>query len=611
MPAPTPYGDIDTREERDTVMNRLKDFGRMKNFDQNITANYKLPFEKFPITDWIGADYRYGVNYNWKAGPVNLPGSRAFPDSLDFKNTIQNSREQNYSARLDLVRLYNKVKLFKDLNAPPRPTSTRPASQRPQPEADTVKQSGGVPPMLKGLLRLLMSVKSINGTYTLSEGTVLPGFEPAPRLLGMDRAWDAPGWRFILGDQNPMIRKEAARNGWLAKKEALSTLFTQSKIENINLRANVEPARDFKIQIDLRKETMNSYSETWRFDPQFDNPDDIYNGFRSFTPFRSGSYRISTLSIKTAFNSTNDDVDSEVFEKFEQNLQQVQERFNLENPNSNGYDSAQDVLIPAFIAAYTGKDVKSVSLSPFPNTPMPNWRIDYTGLSRVGFFKDIFQSITLSHAYQSVYAVTNFSSSGEFEDGAALEIDRKVEDYNVKYFGQYNSATGELLPAYVISSVTISEQFNPLIGVNVRTKGRVTANLQYRTKRDLALSISNAQVAEMLNKDISFELGFTKNNMRLPFKSEGRTIVLKNDVTFRLNSTIGNTKTIQRKIGELDVVTNGNINFQLRPNVSYTVNQKLTVQLYFERNINEPLISSSSRRATTRFGAQIRFSLAQ
>jgi cell surface protein SprA len=99
--------------------------------------------------------------------------------------------------------------------------------------------------------------------------------------------------------------------------------------------------------------------------------------------------------------------------------------------------------------------------------------------------------------------------------------------------------------------------------------------------------------------------------MRLPFKAQGRRIVLKNDLTFRMNTTIGDTRTIQRKINDLDVITNGNVNFQLRPNVSYTVNQKLTVQLYFERNVNEPLISNSAPRSTTRFGAQIRFSLAQ
>jgi cell surface protein SprA len=99
--------------------------------------------------------------------------------------------------------------------------------------------------------------------------------------------------------------------------------------------------------------------------------------------------------------------------------------------------------------------------------------------------------------------------------------------------------------------------------------------------------------------------------MRLPFKSQGRRIVLKNDVTMRLNVGVTNSKTIQRKIGELATVTNGNVNIQIRPNISYTVNQKLSLQLYFERTINEPVVSSSYRRTTTRFGVQIRFSLSQ
>jgi cell surface protein SprA len=159
--------------------------------------------------------------------------------------------------------------------------------------------------------------------------------------------------------------------------------------------------------------------------------------------------------------------------------------------------------------------------------------------------------------------------------------------------------------------VLISEAFAPLIGINVRTKNRITANFQYKTKRDLSLNIPNAQITELNTKDISLELGFTKNNMKLPFKSQGRLIVLKNDLTFRLNTSVANTKTIQRKIDELNTVTNGSINVQIRPNVSYVVNQKLNVQIYFERTINDPLVSNSYRRETTRFGAQVRFSLAQ
>jgi cell surface protein SprA len=173
------------------------------------------------------------------------------------------------------------------------------------------------------------------------------------------------------------------------------------------------------------------------------------------------------------------------------------------------------------------------------------------------------------------------------------------------------SRPSKALPVYVISQVLISEQFAPLIGINMRTKSRLTANFQYKTKRDLSMNVSNAQVTELNSKDVSLELGFTKNNMKLPFKSDGRLIVLKNDVTFRMNVTVSDTRTIQRKIAELSTITNGNINFQLRPNISYVVNQKLNLQMYFERTINEPQVSNSYRRATTRFGLQVRFSLAQ
>ncbi len=608
-----PYGDIDTKEKRDTVFNNLKKFGRMKYFDQSITANYKLPLDKFPITDWIGADYRHAVTYSWKAGPVNLPGAPvAIPPELDFRNTIQNSRERNFAGRLDLVKLYNKVSFLKEINTPPPPPRTTGARpQQQQQQADTVKKAG-IPAVVKNLFKLMMSVKSINGTYSIAEGTILPGFDVTPKFLGMDESWSAPGWKFVLGDQDPDIRKRAARNNWLVKKEELSTLFTQARTENLNLRANVEPARDFKIQIDVKKETQTNFSETWRFDPS--NDQNIDNGFGSYTPFRSGTYRVSTISLKTAFEKSNSELESSVFGTFEKNIDIVRERFRIESGGLD-YDKAQDVLIPAFIAAYTGKNAASVSLSPFPKNPVPNWRVDYTGLTKVPLFKDLFQSVTISHAYQSIYGVSNYSSSGDFfknpdADRSKLDMDRRVEDYNRSYFGEIGP-DGRLIPVYVISSVVLSEQFNPLIGINVRTKGRVTANLQYKTKRDLALTVSNAQITELNSKDVSFELGFTKNNMKLPFKSQGRTVVLKNDVTFRLNTAIGNTKTIQRKIGEDDQVTNGNINFQLRPNISYTVNQKLMLQMYFERNINEPLISISSRRATTRFGVQIRFSLAQ
>jgi cell surface protein SprA len=614
-----PEGDLDTEQKKDSVWHNLKRFGRMKNFDQSITVNYTLPLDKIPATDWLGADYRYQVNYNWKAGPINHPDSLNISgdidDAYDFKNTIQNSRDQNFSGKIDLVRLYNKIKFLKELNTPKKPLTASQRAQQARPQqqqkADTTKTKtpAEIPGVVKGLLRMLMSVRSINGTYSITEGTILPGFNKTPKFFGMDSDWEAPGWGFVLGSQNPDIRKKAAENGWLTANSELSVPFAQIRNETINIRANVEPSTDFKIQLDIKKEITNSFQSIYRDTLP---GDDVF--YYDLSPSRSGSYRISTISIKTAFDGSNNDVESAVFKQFEQNLDQMKAKFDAANPGNEYARTSQDVIIPAFIAAYTGADVSKTSLSPFPKTPLPNWRVDYTGLNKLNALKEVFQSVTLSHAYQSSYSVLNFSNSLDYsnpDDINRLAIDRPFTDYNINYYGRKSSVDNEFVPVFVISQVMISEQFSPLIGVNMRTKGRLSANIQYKTKRDLALNISNAQITELNSKDFSFELGYTKNNMKLPFKSQGRTVVLKNDVTFRMNVTVANTKTIQRKIEELNIVTNGNINFQLRPNISYVVNQKLNIQLYFERTINEPMVSNSFRRATTRFGAQVRFSLAQ
>jgi cell surface protein SprA len=220
----------------------------------------------------------------------------------------------------------------------------------------------------------------------------------------------------------------------------------------------------------------------------------------------------------------------------------------------------------------------------------------------------MFQSVTLSHAYSSNYSVVNYSNSLEY---TRVGINQSVEKYNAGSYASQTTDQGRLIPVYVISQVMISEQFAPLIGVSVRTQSKMSIRFEYKTKRDLALNISNAQVTELNSKDWSGEVGFTKSNFKLPWKSQGRTITVKNDVTFRLNVSVTNNLTIQRKIDEVSTITNGNYNFQLRPNISYVVNKKLSLQAYFERNTNTPYVSNAFPRATTRFGIKVLFDLAQ
>lgn len=584
-----PDGDLDHEDSLKIVIDNLKKFGRMKNFSQNMTANYTIPFDKVPLVDWLGAEYRYNVGYNWRAGPLETV------DSLKMGNIIQNTQEQGLNGKVDMVKLYNKIGFLKRINTPARPSSI--TTQKPT-QPDTVRR----PPELKAvksLLRLIMSIRNITGTYSVNQGTILPGYTPTPYLFGMDKGWSAPGWGFVLGQQEPDFQKKAAANGWLTTSTKLTTPYSQIQTTDMSMRASIEPSSSLKIQLDVKKNSTTSFQEIFRMDS-------TGTAYQSLSPSRMGSYRVSILSINTSFKN-NGSVNSTVFEQFTQNIGTLQDRFT--SITGNSYESrSQDVLIPAFLAAYTGKSAETVGLSPFPAIPFPNWRIDYSGLNKIEGLKDIFQSITLNHAYSSTYSVVNYTNSLEYTN---VRINNPVEDYNNGLFASQTTSKGELIPVYVISQVMISEQFAPLIGINFRTKSKLNMRFEYKTKRDLALNTSNSQITELNSKDWSVDLGYTKTNMKLPFKDNGRVITLKNDITFQLNMSVANNRTIQRKIAEVNTITNGNINFQFRPNVSYLINQKLRIQVYVERTVNEPLVTSSFRRSTTRGGVKIVFNLSQ
>lgn len=591
-----PAGDINTQQAKDSVLHNLRRLGRMKYFEQTITANYTLPLDKFPVTNWLGADYRYNAGYNWKAGPKE--------DSVQLQlgNIIQNSQDQALTGRIDLVKLYNKIGILKQVNTPKKKLTPAELAKQRNAKPDTVKR----PPDLgaiKGLLRLIMSIRSINGTYNVTQGTILPGFLPTPHLFGMDNSWEAPGWGFILGQQDHAFDAKAANNGWLTKNSTLTTPFQQTQQKDLSLKTNIEPTPDIKIQLDVRKTSTTSFQEIYRYE---DATDTTAAGYRSLSPNRTGSYRISSFTFNTAFKN-NSSLNSTVFNQFSQNIDIIRNRFT--STTGQSYEAqSQDVMIPAFIAAYTGKNADRVSLSPFPNIPIPNWRIDFAGLNKIPALAEIFQSITLNHAYTSTYSVANYSNSLQY---TGVGLNSRVEDYNQNHFANVSNTSGGLIPVYIINTVMFSEQFAPLIGVNVRTKNKLTFKFEYKTKRDLSLTVSNAQVTELNNKEWNMEVGYTKNNLKLPFKDQGRIITLKNDVTFRMTISVTNNRVIQRKIDDISSITSGNINFQLRPNINYVVNQKLNIQLYMDRNVNDPLVTNSYRRATTQVGTKILFNLAQ
>jgi cell surface protein SprA len=593
-----PYGEIDNRIKQDSIWYNFRNMGRTKNYDQDIRLSYRIPLEDIPLLDWMTADYTHNIKYQYTANSLGISDTLEVP----FGNTAQNSRDWGLRGRVDFVKLYNKLKY---LNFANRPSPVRKNFARSPGDDEEIKAEPSR--ALKNIARFMMAVRGINVDYNVTRTSVLPGFLPSqPKFIGLD-AIKAPGLPFIFGSQDPTIHYQAATNGWLTRSTMLNQPFMQSVKRTLKVSTNVEPFKDFRLQIEARLSRGDEYREFYR-------PETSNGPFTVQSPIRNGSFEMTFMSWRTAFAKINDDNTSEAFANLEKNRKIIMDRLNQEVKTQKGYEggeytlNSQDVLIAAFFTAYNGKDPNTFTLKDriFKSFPYPNWRLDYNGLAQLEPFKKIFSSFTLEHSYASTYGVGNFTSNLEY---GALFVNLAVKNYPTAIFR--NLDNNQLVPVFVMSTITLSEKFSPLVAIRARTKSNLDFRVSYNRDRTVALNLSNSQVAELANKDITISGGITKNNFRIPFRINGEYKRLKNDLQFQCNVTIRDTRAIQRRFDEVAVPIAGNVNQQVRVQLSYNVSKLWSWQAYFDHMFNNPLVSNSFRQSTTTGGVQIRFNVAE
>jgi cell surface protein SprA len=294
-----------------------------------------------------------------------------------------------------------------------------------------------------------------------------------------------------------------------------------------------------------------------------------------------------------------------LFNQFLANRQVVSQRLGNQNPNSgninpdgfaDGYGkNSQDVVVAAFLATYGGKDPGKISLGDFPSIPVPNWRLNYNGLSKIPFLSEIFSSIDINHGYRSTYNVNGFGSLVRYEETNGAVSARDVQD--------------NFLPRYQFSQITIFEQFVPLLGIDMRLKNNMTTNFEYRKSRTLSLSLANSQLALQTDEAIVFGLGYRTTNFRFPF-GLFRAVKMNNDLNFKLDFAINDRKTLINRADVADPeVSSGAKNITYRPSVDYVLNQRLNIRIFYDGNITKPYTSQSFNTAFSNFGATLRFTI--
>ena len=493
------------------------------------------------------------------------------------------------------------------------------------------------------LARVLMMVRSVSFTYNNQYAMTLPGFMHTVGDAFGQRRGDvlSPGLDFAFGFIDDSFLDKAVDNGWLYTDGLSAEAATTNKSEDLQLRMTLEPVRELKIDLNASR-TMTTARR-------------IQYMYQGMPTTQSGMFSMTTISLGSAFESigdANNGYHSATFEKFCNSLASFRERveaqyagavypngtplagqtFNPENGGVNPYSA--DVMVPAFLSAYTSMSGKSLSIFPSLAKMLPNWTLRYSGLGKLPWFRDHFKSVTLSHSYKSVYAVGSYASYSTWQE-------------YMNGLGFVNDATtGNPVPSsmFNVSTVSINESFAPLMGIDVTLLNNMSLKLEYRSTRVINLSMTSVQINEATSNDWVVGMGYKINDFSFDRLFGGSKRMVKNNAkknkggdsdddskgsSSRTNSNNKNTSgfnhdlnlrfdlsyrkqaNISRDIASMaSSASSGNTAFKFSFKADYTLSKLLTMTFYFDRQTNTPLLSSNSYpTVTSDFGLSLKFSL--
>ena len=624
---------------KDSVRKSFAHLGSPMNYDQRFTASWAIPFNKINFLNWLSGNMKYDGVYTWAYGnqtianTANSKGTWGVDGKINFETLYNKSayakevnrkyggknapkktarKPRNFSQKVKLVkgeyvtinhRLNNtRLNLNATIDGAPVKLKYKVVDNntiRIKAKQDgelslniATDESENVP--LDVTARVDMMVRNVTFNYTQSDGTVLPGFKPGVAFLGLSsfEGQLAPGWDFVFGAQKADMLERAIRNGWLVTNGAVYNAATMAHTESFKATALVEPIGGLRINVAVDRQYVNNR------EVQFQND--------AFVTSVGGNFSMSFVAIGTAFAAMKRDggLQSELFDKFLAYRSVMQQRLNNKhNPNTSYGLNTDDVLVPAFLAAYGGRSADGVSLDLIPKfwTFLPNWQVTFDGLTRIPWVKEHFRSVNITHAYNCKYQIGSFTA------------DQSYIAVNGDEFGYVKDVmTGGLAPSgrYTIGSVTITEQFSPLIGVDINLKNSLSAKVEWRKGRSLGLNLASNQIVESWNNEYVVGIGYKFADLSFTIKQKNRDKKVKNDLNLRADFSLKNTQTIVRKI-ELaqSQATAGDMVAAFKFAADYVFSERINFRLYYDLQVRKPMVSTSYPTTTSDVGIAVKILL--
>lgn len=621
---------------KDSVRSSFAHLGSPMDYNQRFTASWAIPFNKINFLNWVSGNMKYDGTYIWAYGnetianTANSKGTWGVDGKFNFETLYNKSsyaKEVNrkYGSRNAPKRTTRKPKTFKQkvklvkgeyvvvnhrlgsgrLNISGS-IDGKPADVKYKRVDDNTikikaKQDGEMEltvmtdesenKALDITARVGMMLRNFTFNYSQSDGTVLPGFKPGVAFLGLSsyNGQVAPGLDFVFGSQNENVFERALNNGWLVTDGSVYNAATMAHTESFKATALVEPIGGLRINVAVDRQYVNNR------EVQFQND--------SYITSMGGNFSMSYVAIGTAFASMSrsGSLHSELFEKFLNYRTQIQSRLNQKYGPITGYGlNTDDVLIPAFLSAYGGRNIDKVSLSLIPAfwSFLPNWQVTFDGLTRIPWVKEHFRSVNITHAYNCKYQIGSFSADQSYVPVLGDE------------FGYVNDAiSGGVAPSsrYTIGSVTITEQFSPLIGLDMNLKNSLSAKVEWRKGRTLGLNLASNQIVESWNNEYVVGIGYKFADLTFTMKQKNRDKKVKNDLNLRADFSLKDTQTIIRKV-ELgqSQATAGDMVVAFKFAADYVFSERINFRLYYDLQMRRPVVSTSYPTTTSDVGIAVK-----
>jgi cell surface protein SprA len=510
---------------------------------------------------------------------------------------------------LDFEQLYNKSKYLKKINsnAQKRPdnNSRRPAitdenepGNENKKKEEKKKKENEPSAAARAILRPLMLIRKGRFSYSQDYTSVVPGFMPVNKYVGLSQDFSAPGFQYIAGMRpSDSWLDNAAANNWITDNIYLNQQVLGSYSENVDARLTIEPFKDFRIEVEANRNFSENHSEFFKVQ-------EAGGTHQHLTPRDVGTFSVSFFAVNTLFVGLDDNFVSATFTQFEENREIISQRLGVvgtTHPSDGlGYTQGfgryhQEVLMPAFIAAYTGKDANTVDLNTFNTLPKPNWRLTYNGLSKLDAFKKVFKSFNLTHSYKSTLTVNQFVTDLDYDPTNPFTVNPTSQNY----FAEFE-----------IPDVVISERFAPLIGVDFKAVNDMTGSFQYKKSRNLAMNFTDFQMNETNTTEFTFSFGYRLKDFVLPIKVGADGEKPKNDLNFKFDFSFRDDITVNHLLDQGNsVVTRGLKTIRISPSIDYAINKQLNVRLFYDRSQTIPATSASFPITNTQAGLTVRFAL--